>query len=73
VVTSLSTLLNGTQQFYGSSTTFQGGHTFGFRVSSNNDNLADFLVISAVPEPSTLTFLGLGLSALFWKLRRPRS
>ena len=70
VVTSLSTLLNGTQQSYFNNTSFQGGQRFGFRVYSNNDNLPDALVISVVPEPSTLTFLGLGVGALFWKLRR---
>ena len=73
VVTSLSTLLNGTQQSYLNNTSFQGGQRFGFRVYSNNDNLADALVISAVPEPSTLTFLSLGVGALLWNVRRRQS
>jgi hypothetical protein len=72
-VGNLATLLNDTQQSYFNNTSFMGGHRFGFRVSSNNDNDADRLTISAIPEPSTLTFLGFGLSALCWKLRRPRS
>ena len=69
-VGNLATLLNNTPQSYFNNTSFQGGHTFGFRVYSNNDNLADTLTISAIPEPSSFTFLSLGLSALFWKLRR---
>jgi hypothetical protein len=73
VVTSLSTLLNGTQETYFNNTLFQGGHTFGFRVNSNNDSLADALVISAVPEPSALTLLGLGAGALWLNWRRRRS
>jgi len=47
-----------------------GGRTIDLRVYSNNDNSADTLIISAVPEPSILTLLGLGASALLWKLRR---
>ena len=73
VVASLSTLLNSTQQTYFNNTTFQGGHTFGFRVNSNNDSLADTLIISAVPEPSAIALLGLGGSALLWRLRRRQS
>jgi hypothetical protein len=74
VVADLSTLLDGTQQTYFNNTSFQGGHTFGFRVYSNNDNLADVLVISAVPEPSALTLLVLGASLFCRKLlgRRAR-
>ena len=72
VVASLDTLV-GTVQTYVNNNTFQGGHTIGFRVYSDNDNFADYLQISAVPEPSTLTFMGLGVSALLWKLRRRQS
>jgi hypothetical protein len=72
-VANLSTLLNGSQQSYFNNTSFQGGRTFGFRVYSNNDNLPDTLVISAVPEPSTLTFLTLGAGALLWNWRRRQS
>ena len=67
VVATLSTGI-GVQHTY--SGALQGGGTLDFRVYSNNDNLADMLVISAVPEPSTLTLLGLGAGALFWRLRR---
>jgi hypothetical protein len=52
------------------STTLPGGTRFGFRVSSNNDTVPDTLVISAVPEPSTLTLVGLGAAALLWRTRR---
>jgi hypothetical protein len=55
------------------STEALAGQTIDFRVDSNNDNVADNLTICAVPEPSTLTFLGLGVGALWWKLRRRRS
>ena len=48
----------------------QGGRPFGLRVYSNNDNVADTLVISVAPEPSTFGLLGLGASALVWRLRR---
>jgi len=73
VVTSLSTLLDGTQQSYFNNTTFQGGHVFGFRLYSNNDNMPDVLRIAPVPEPSTLSFLSLGLGTLWWRLRRRQS
>ena len=63
----LSSVIGSQQTFAGS---LQGGWTFGFRVYSNNDNLADSLVISAIPEPSALAFLGLGAGALLFKLRR---
>ncbi len=66
-IASLSALI-GVQQSY--SAQLQGGRTFGFRVYSNNDNVANTLVISAVPEPSTLTFLSLGAGALWLRLRR---
>jgi hypothetical protein len=66
VVADLSTLLDGTQQTYFNNTSFQGGHVIGFRVYSNNDNLADALVISSVPEPSALTLIGLGAALLGW-------
>ena len=67
VTASLSAVI-GVQQTYSGQA--MGGSTFDFRVYSNNDNLADRLIISAVPEPSTLTILGLGVSALLWKPRR---
>jgi len=67
VIANLSALI-GVQQTYVDQ--LQGGRTFGFRVYSNNDSLPDTLVISAIPEPSTVTFLGLGVGALWWKLRR---
>jgi hypothetical protein len=72
VVASLSTLMNGTQQTYFNNTTFfaNGVNTFGFRVNSNNDSLADALIISAVPEPSAFSLLGLGAAALLWIRRR---
>jgi hypothetical protein len=73
VVTSLSALLDGTQQSYFNNTTFQGGHVFGFRVYSNNDSIPDTLRICAVPEPSTLTCLSLGAGVLWWRLRRRQS
>jgi hypothetical protein len=66
-VAALSTTI-GVQLVY--NTLFQAGRTFGFRVYSNNDNVANTLVIVPIPEPSALTFLGLGLGALFWRLRR---
>ena len=56
VIATLSALIGVEQRYSGA---LQGGGTFGFRVYSNNDNLADTLVICAVPEPSTLTLLGL--------------
>ncbi len=70
VVANLSTLLDGTQQSYFNNTTFQGGHVFGFRLYSNNDNMPDSLRICAVPEPSIVTCLSLGIAALWWRLRR---
>ena len=70
VVANLSGLFDVEQTYSGQ---LQGGGTFGFRLFSNNDNIADTLTICAVPEPSTPTFLGLGVSALLWKLRRRRS
>jgi hypothetical protein len=70
VVANLSTLI-GVQQTY--SGQLQGPGTFGFRVYSNNDNLADTLIISVVPEPSALTLLGLGSGALWLSLRRRKS
>ena len=73
VVASLSALLNGTQQSYFNNTSFQGGHKFGFRVTSNNDSIPDTLRICYVPEPSALTFLSLGAGALWWRLRRRQS
>ena len=49
MVTSLSTLLNGTQQSFFNNTSFpRRSEIWFFRVYSNNDNLADALVISAV-------------------------
>ena len=68
-VATLSTLRNGTVQSFFDNTSYQGGHTFGFRVVSNNDNLADRLIITSVPEPSALTLLGLGAGALFCRAR----
>jgi hypothetical protein len=73
VVASLSALLDGTQQSYFNNTSFQGGHVFGFRVYSNNDSTPDTLRICAVPEPSGLTCLTLGVGALWWRLRRRQS
>ncbi len=52
------------------STSLLGGHTFGFRVYSNNDPNADALVITAVPEPSTVALITLGGVAVAWKARR---
>jgi hypothetical protein len=71
VVTSLSTLLNGVQQSYSGS--FQAGHAFGFRVYSNNDNVADRLVISPIPEPSTFTLAALGAGAFLLRAIRRRN
>ena len=73
VVTSLSTSVNGTVQSYSNDTLFQGGDTIGFRVQSNNDNIADTLTISVIPEPSTFSLLGLGAGAFLWRLRRRQS
>jgi hypothetical protein len=67
VVANLSSVIGVEQTYSGQ---LQGGGTIGFRVYSNNDNNADVLTLCAVPEPSTLTFLGLGAGALGWKLRR---
>ena len=50
-----------------------GGQIIDFRVYSNNDNVADTLTISVVPEPSTLSLLGFGVGALLWRLRRRQS
>ncbi len=49
---------------------FLGGHTIGFRVTSNNDNVADALQIFAVPEPSSVALFTLGGAALVWHRRR---
>ena len=70
VIATLSTTIGVEQTYSGE---LQGGGTFGFQVCSDNNNVADTLTVCAVPEPSTLTFLGLGVSALWWKLRRRRS
>jgi hypothetical protein len=72
-VANLSTLLDGTQKSYSGSFQAGAGRTFGFRVYSNNDNLPDALIISAVPEPSTLSFLILGAGTLLWNWRRRQS
>jgi hypothetical protein len=69
-VVNLSAVTGVQQTFSGQ---LPGGGSLGFRVYSNNDKVPDSLVISAVPEPSTLALLGLGISALGWKLRRRRS
>jgi len=50
--------------------TFMGGETIGFRVYSNNDNVADVLLITPVPEPSPVALAGLGGVALVWNARR---
>jgi hypothetical protein len=67
VIANLSAAIGIEQTYIGQ---LQGGGTFGFQVDSNNENSADTLTICPVPEPSTLTFLGLGVSALWWNLRR---
>jgi hypothetical protein len=67
VIASLSALM-GVQQTYTGS--LQGGGTFGFRVLSNNDNNADILRITAVPEPSTFALIGLGAAVLLLKRGR---
>lgn len=36
------------------------GDVFGFRLSSDNDNIGDILQIAQVPEPSALVFAALG-------------
>jgi hypothetical protein len=63
---------DGSLQSYFNNTSFLGGHTFGFRVYSNNDNVADVLQIIAVPEPSSVALLTLGGGALLWRHRRRR-
>jgi hypothetical protein len=70
VAASLSTVLGVHQTFNGQAL---GGHTLDFQVYSNNDNAADRLIICGVPEPSTLTFLALGVGALLWTQRRQQS
>jgi hypothetical protein len=67
VIANFSTLIGIQQAYIGQ---LQGGRPFGFRVYSNNDNVADTLVITVIPEPSTLALLGLGAGALVWRLRR---
>jgi len=67
VIASLSALIGSQNAYFGQ---LQGGQRFGFRVYSNNDRVADTLVISAIPEPSALTLLGFGLGGLVWRLRR---
>jgi hypothetical protein len=69
VIVNFSTLIGSQQAYIGQ---LQGGRPFGFRVYSNNDNVADTLVISVVPEPSVLSLLGLGVGTLLWRLRRLR-
>jgi hypothetical protein len=67
VIADLSTAIGVVGTYSGQLT---GGRAFGFRVYSNNDNVPDTLLISAIPEPSLLTFLGLGIAALLLRLRQ---
>ena len=66
-VANFSTVVNTEQTFSGS---FEAGHTIGFLIVSDNDAFANFLQVSAVPEPSALALMGLGAAAILWQARR---
>ena len=63
--------LEGVQQAF--SFTMNPGDTFGFRLSSDNDNIANILQVSQVPEPTTvgLALVG-GMLFAFAFIRRQR-
>ena len=69
-VVAIVNTFDGSLQYFSNTTSFLGGHAFGFRVYSNNDNVADVLQIIAVPEPSSAALLVLGGAAALWKSRR---